>query len=882
MTPAMQREWPLRAYLGGLLAVTSVLTFLIVGSIFLLNRIPQLEYEIRTRAEGDAHELALRIELQMGALQDQLALIGEALQSGGSTRSLINRAVGNGQTFRALYVLSPEGRVMAAGLAPQYGKLRDEVLGSDLSAAPMFLDVKNRQTPVWSDKYLSSLTGVVTVGLALPLEQGKVLLAEVPLSYLVNVVRQTEGGQQRSIWVIDQRGELLADTENQRQIGSLNLYSSPLLKAVLDGKPLPMKFTFDGRDYYVGGARSSALGWSFIAREAAGLDHPEIRMTVFIVCGGFLASLLIGAFLAVYGASRLLRPLTRIVEQAHQVAQGEQILAWPRGRISEFNHLSGDIGHMASAILEREQKAQAIFNASPVPMLFSKLEGEPRIADINPAWVKQFKRQREDVIGRTGGEIGIWHSEAERLAVVAQVARGNVLTEAWLCCGDGQLLLCRIIVQPLELGGQRFLVWALEDITEFRRIEQELRELNSDLEARVSERTTALSIAKEAAEVASRAKTAFLANMSHEIRTPLNAISGMAHLIRRGGLPPEQIGRLDKLEAAGRHLIEIINMVLDLSKIEAGKLVLEETVFRPASLFENVASMLQERAAEKQLQLVVRTGNLPASVVGDPTRLQQGLLNYASNAVKFTERGSVSLSGAVLAEEADHVVLRFEVGDTGIGIAPEAQARLFSAFEQADNSTTRKYGGTGLGLAITAKIAEAMGGEVGVSSTPGQGSTFWLTVRLKKHRLPDQSSPMQQPDAGERLKAAFAGRRVLLAEDEPVNREIAQILLDEVGLVIDSAEDGEEAVRLASQQHYDVVLMDMQMPRMDGLEATRRIRQLPGGTALPIVAMTANAFAEDKARCLAAGMDYFTTKPIDPDVLYTVLLACLSGQMTND
>ena len=765
MTQSQPREWRLDVYLGVLLAITSVLTFLFVGSTFLLTRIPQLEGEIRARAEGDARELAFRIEMQMLAQQEQLALVATALLNSESPARLISQAVAGGKVFRALYLLSPAGEVIVAGLTPEYRHLESEVLGSDLSATPLFREVKQRAGPAWSDKYLSSLSGQVTVGLAVPVSGGKVLLAEIPLSYLLAILDHNPGAKQRAIWVIDQRGELLADTESANRVGGVNLYNSPVLKAVLNGESLPTQFAFDGSQYYVGGARSAALGWSFIARQPAGFAHPEIRMTILVFCGGFLASLLIGVLLAVYGAARLLRPLSGVVHQAHQVALGEVVDQWPRGRIKEFNHLSADIGRMASAILEREH---------------------------------------------------------------------------------------------------------------------ELRELNAGLEARVNERTIALSQAKEAAEQASRSKSTFLANMSHEIRTPLNAISGMALLMRRAGLPPDQSERLSKLEGAGEHLLEVINMVLDLSKIEAGKLVLEETAFPLGSLFENVRSMLNERALEKHLQLTCEFPPLPAVVLGDRTRLQQGLLNYAANAVKFTEQGSVTLRAEVQEESGDEVLLRFEVIDTGIGIAPEAQARLFNAFEQADGSTTRKYGGTGLGLAITAKIAAAMGGEAGVYSELNRGSCFWFTARLKKADTWLVHESLALSDIEAALRASFCGSRVLLVEDEPINREIAHILLEDIGFCVDLAEDGEQAVDLAGREHYDLIVMDMQMPRMDGLEATRRIRAQPGGADLLIIAMTANAFAEDKARCLAAGMNHFTTKPLDPDVFLKLLLSSLSEQQARE
>ncbi|AXS81007.1 PAS domain-containing protein [Dechloromonas sp. HYN0024] len=512
---------------------------------------------------------------------------------------------------------------------------------------------------------------------------------------------------------------------------------------------------------------------------------------------------------------------------------------------------------------------------SPASIVITDLDA--RIIFVNEAFTLASGYTATEIIGQTPKILQSGQTPPETYRqmwpalLAGKVWRGEFINRR----KDGSHYLELATISPVRDSSGRVThyVAVKEDITEQRRNEAELSAHRRHLEILVEQRTHELAVARDKADSANQAKSEFLANMSHEIRTPMNAIIGLNYLLGQSPLQPEQREKLNKVSTAAQHLLQIINDILDLSKIEAGKLVLESREFSPAEVLQNVGAMIRDRASGKGLTVRIKDDGLPERAMGDVTRLRQVLLNFSSNALKFTEEGEIAIEGELLGIEGEHVNCRFTVSDTGIGIRPEDTARLFNAFEQLDSATNRRFGGTGLGLAIARHLAELMGGQVGVDSTPGVGSRFWITARLG---LAHQESA--SPPAPATLPAKPLRGRVLVVEDDQINRDIVVELLTSIGLDVVTAENGLQAVDQYKLSGFDLILMDIQMPELNGLDATREIRALAGGDSIPIVALTANAFEEDRQRCMDAGMTDFLGKPAPPDQLYALLAKYLPSR----
>ena len=528
----------------------------------------------------------------------------------------------------------------------------------------------------------------------------------------------------------------------------------------------------------------------------------------------------------------------------------------PEGILSGFRGITRNITdkkRLTDALSANEERFRRMFEAhSAVMLLIDPLTGS--IVDANPSAAQFYGYSRDELRRMNIQQINFLPEET--VSAEQKLAQQHSINYFIFphCLADGTIRTVEVHSSPLMANERPLLFSVIHDITQRIRMQGELNQ------------------ARQVAEEANRAKSEFLANMSHDIRTPMNAIIGLGHLALQHAMPHRQREYLLKMTDAAAGLMKLLNGLLDLSKIEAGKLELERLPFAVSPLLERLLGLVGVEAAAKGLILSHFTHpEIPPYLVGDPARLEQVLLNLLGNAVKFTAAGEVRLTVTPLATDDDRLFLEFAVHDSGIGLTPQQMDKIFLPFTQGDGSTTRRFGGTGLGLSICRRLMELMGGEISVTSEPGKGSIFTCTAHFLKGSVPPEA---RQPPDQAKVRAALKGRRILVAEDQEINQQILRELLEQAGAGVTLAADGREAVTMVSDSpgRFDAVLMDLQMPELDGYQATRLIRRRYSQEELPIIAMTAHAMKEEQERCLANGMNDHLAKPVEPDRLYSCLM----------
>ncbi|HEY3284826.1 MAG TPA: PAS domain S-box protein [Armatimonadota bacterium] len=561
----------------------------------------------------------------------------------------------------------------------------------------------------------------------------------------------------------------------------------------------------------------------------------------------------------------------------------ERYVAWRVKELRDGQYLVGmlmsgtdvtDRRRAEQALQATDEALQAVIQASPLPVLLLSARG--RVRTWSPAAQRVFGWTEGEVVGRRPPFVpGSLRAQALTLYQGALAGKAIAGLETTLRSRAGTEVSVSLSMAPLRGRGSDVdgIMVLAEDISIRKQTEARAAAYLAEVEAsrsQIQRQAAELATARDLAHAANRAKSEFLANMSHEIRTPMNGVLGMARVLLDTSLTSQQRDYAETICGSAESLLRVINDILDFSKMEAGRLELEHRRFSLESLLHGVTELLSSVASQKGLGFSLTTDpGAPRWLTGDDGRLRQVLSNLLGNAIKFTACGEVTLRVGVEPKEQDRTRLRFTVKDTGVGIPEDRRHRLFKSFSQVDASTTRRFGGTGLGLAISKQIVDAMGGQIGVDSVPGQGSTFWFVVPFE---TPDRDESDAHLASASPVTSS-SGMRVLVAEDNPINQKVIRLMLEKRGCTCDVAGNGAAALEALSSSAYDVVLMDVQMPVMDGFEATRalRLREAGAPARTPVIAMTAHAMEGDRERCLSAGMDDYVSKPVAPGELDRVL-----------